>query len=245
MPERCVSKEMNDSRPRKKEHHDVSNNEHEQTRFDYHSPCSFRLCVPPGRRGPGHRDAGCAEGNIKAVTETADFHKQIAQSDRPVLVDFYKNNCPTCVIQEAELDQLQQEYGGRVTFIKFKIREATMQSASPEIMDEYNLFWVPTVILFVKGQEKQRWVFNHSAAEFRGPLDLALAKMPPQVAAGKPAQVPAGKTTPPAPAGSTQVLAKKPVSPPPPGAGCTGQGCPIYRPGPSANLGALDQGSPK
>ncbi|MFA6133749.1 MAG: thioredoxin family protein [Phycisphaerae bacterium] len=191
--------------------------------------------------------AGCAEGNIRPVSETADFHRQIARSDRPVLVDFYKDNCPTCVIQEAELDQLQQEYGGRVTFIKFKIREATMESASPEVMDEYNLFWVPTVILFVKGQEKQRWVFNHLAAEFRDPLDLALAKTSPQVAAGRPGQVPAGNTTPPAPTGSAQVLAKKPVPPAaPPAAGtCTGQGCPLYRPGPSANLGALDPRSPK
>lgn len=201
---------------------------------------------------------GYSGGSFQDIPDAATFHRVVRQSDRPVLVDFYKDSCPTCVIQEGELDQLAPEYAGRVRFVKFKIREATMQSANPEIMDEYNLFWVPTVVLFVNGHEKQRWVLNHLAMEFRGPLDQALVKAPARVAAAGPAQGPAGRSVPtesgqlaarkPAPstpALSADALTKKPATSAPPGTECTAQGCRLVRPGQPAELGAWSQGNDK
>lgn len=114
---------------------------------------------------------GCTpEGRIPTAQTDGQLINVIAQSPRPVLVDFYKDNCPTCVVQEAELEPLLDEYAGKVTFVRFKIREATMAEVSRRIMDRYQLFWVPTTILFVNGREKQRWVFNHPASEFRAAL---------------------------------------------------------------------------
>lgn len=155
---------------------------------------------------------GCSAGQSLTHLETqAEFDKTVMNSDKPVLMDFYKNGCPTCVVQEAVLDDLAKEYQGKVVFTKFKIREAYFVSSAPEIMDRYKLYWVPTVILFVNGKEKQRWTFNHSADEIRPALDEATNKPMAQRAVLTPAQVAALKAPLPAP-----------------GDGCVeGKGCPI------------------
>ena len=118
---------------------------------------------------------GCATITpVRTIPDVADFQGTVLQADRPVLVEFYKDNCPTCVIQEAVLQDLMPVYAGKVDFVRFKIREATMAGASPEIMERYKLFWVPTVVLFANGQEKQRWVFNHPATDFYVALNEAV-----------------------------------------------------------------------
>ncbi|MCY2925582.1 MAG: thioredoxin family protein [Planctomycetota bacterium] len=122
---------------------------------------------------------GCGtQGKLANIPNQAEFQRQVVESKTPVLVDFYKDNCPTCVVQEAALESIYDEFNGKVTMVKFKIREATMAGAAPEIMDRYKLFWVPTMILFVNGQEKQRWVFNHGEQEIREVLNKVVAGAP-------------------------------------------------------------------
>lgn len=120
---------------------------------------------------------GCQapEGKLTVLQDSTEFDRNVVLAKGPVLVDFYKDPCPTCVVQEAEIEKLFDEYQGRVSFVKFKIRDEVMNGVNTDIMERYNLFWVPTVILFVNGQEKQRWVFNHLAAEIRPSLNAALA----------------------------------------------------------------------
>lgn len=128
---------------------------------------------------------GCDQGgSLPDIATVADFNRVISTSDRPVMIDFYKENCPTCVIQEDVLHRVAQEYGDRVVFAKFKIREATMMGSNPGFMEKYNLLWVPTTILFVNGRERQRWVLNHTEAEFRAELDKVVAPRTAQATGG-------------------------------------------------------------
>ncbi len=178
--------------------------------------CSIFACVL----------GGCTpEGKIPVAQTDSQLLMTIQRSTRPVLVDFYKDNCPTCVVQEAELEQLMDEYAGQVQFVRFKIREATMAETSQRIMDKYKLFWVPTTILFVRGQEKQRWVFNHAAAEFRGPLTALV---------GRPAQTPVASARPKTPSWTLPSSSGSSLWSPSwggasgsssSGAQCTGEGC--------------------
>ncbi len=160
---------------------------------------------------------GSPQGTV-ALTPLQDvwqFRREVLQSKQPVIVDFYKDSCPTCDIQDAVLEQLAYEYRGRVKFVKFKIREAYMVSSCPEFMDEYNLFWVPTTVLFVNGREQRRWELNHLASEFRPSLDAACR---PNGAAGA--------------AGTAVAQTRTPAFvPPTAGNVCVeGQGCAIERP---------------
>lgn len=122
---------------------------------------------------------GCGDtptGKMYDIKTVSEFNRVIATSGRPVMIDFYKDNCPTCVVQEGVLEKVSDEYGDRVYFAKFKIREATMQATNPEFMKRYNLMWVPTTILFVNGKERTRWVFNHTEGEFRTELDKVVPR---------------------------------------------------------------------
>jgi thioredoxin 1 len=119
---------------------------------------------------------GCASPttNFIPLSGAADFGNLVQGAGQPVLVEFYKDSCPTCVGQEFLLDQLAQDYRGRVAFAKLKIMEANFTDICPEVTARYNLRWVPTVVLFVRGQEMQRWELNHTMAEFREGLDKVL-----------------------------------------------------------------------
>jgi len=120
---------------------------------------------------------GCAtQGTLTNIADTTDFQHKVIEAKGPVIVDFYKDGCPTCVLQEVCVERLADEYGRQVTFTKFKVREATMISSCPEFMDQHQLFWVPTVILFVDGKEKQRWELNHGEEDFRPALDDVIRK---------------------------------------------------------------------
>jgi len=117
---------------------------------------------------------GCGGGTLVSIEDAADFQRRVIESDRPVLVEFYKTACPTCVWQEDWLAELAPEYAGDVLFAKFLIKDLSWSSTAPTIQERYDLFWVPTMILFVNGEEKHRWELNYFVtSEFRAVLDEA------------------------------------------------------------------------
>lgn len=120
--------------------------------------------------------AGCASdpGPSAAVVEISQFQTQVLQAQGPILVQFYKNPCPTCVIQEEVLRELSLQYAGRVSFARYQIADAMWNDTTGGVKQQYRLNWVPTTILFINGQEKERWELNHPASDFRPALDLAM-----------------------------------------------------------------------
>ena len=58
-----------------------------------------------------------------AVTD-GEFDTQVLQSDVPVLVDFWAEWCQPCKMIAPIVDQLSEEYEGRVKFTKMDIDKA-------------------------------------------------------------------------------------------------------------------------
>ena len=113
---------------------------------------------------------GCAIEELPLIKNEAAFQKLVLESKQPVIVEFSKDQCPTCAMCESELVKVSKEYVGRVAFYKFMLLDRFLQPYSPLIRDTYNLPWVPTAMLFVNGQEKQRWVMDYLADDYRKPL---------------------------------------------------------------------------
>ncbi|MCG3181902.1 MAG: hypothetical protein BIFFINMI_04342 [Phycisphaerae bacterium] len=107
------------------------------------------------------------------------FQQEYLKSDVPVLVVFHKDHCPTCEIQEAEIQPLKDEYKGRVRFDSFFILNSTFGKTEPQIRDYYNLGLVPTTVVFVNGREQARWVGNASRFWIRPTLEKLAPKAPP------------------------------------------------------------------
>ena len=116
--------------------------------------------------------AGCAShANVTRTSQADEFQREVIQADKPVLVEFYKQGCATCVALDATFDELATEYEGRVKFVRFQLMTFLFGVDAPEIKEAYDITFFPTVLLFVKGQERHRWVMHYSKADYRKALE--------------------------------------------------------------------------
>lgn len=78
---------------------------------------------------------------------TADFDKEVLEADIPVLVDFYADWCVPCKMMAPVIEQLAEEYDGKLKVGKCNIDE------EEEIRARYGIMSIPTMKVFIKGEE--------------------------------------------------------------------------------------------
>jgi len=81
---------------------------------------------------------------------TAQFHDFIAQSEVPVLVDFFADWCRPCHMLAPTLKKLKSAWGEKIKIIKVDTE------ANPHIASEFQISGIPTLILFKNGQATHR-----------------------------------------------------------------------------------------
>ena len=79
---------------------------------------------------------------------TANFDKEVLEADIPVLVDFYADWCGPCKMMAPAVEQLAEEYDGKIKVGKCNIDE------EEEIRARYGVMSIPTMKIFVKGKEE-------------------------------------------------------------------------------------------
>lgn len=84
------------------------------------------------------------------------------KADKPVLVDFYKEGCAACGALDPTMDQLADEYRGRVTIAAFRLYTIFLEVTCSPIKEQCDISFTPTVVLFVNGQDKHRWIADYS-----------------------------------------------------------------------------------
>ena len=82
---------------------------------------------------------------IKHVTD-ASFEDDVVKANGAVLVDFWAEWCAPCKMIAPMLNEIADEYQGKVTIAKLNIDE------SPKTPLRYNVRGIPTLILFKNGQ---------------------------------------------------------------------------------------------
>jgi thioredoxin 1 len=83
-------------------------------------------------------------GHINHVSDDT-FQSQVLQSDTPVLVDYWAEWCGPCKMIAPVLDEVAQEYEGRLKVAKLNIDE---NQATPP---KYGIRGIPTLMLFKNG----------------------------------------------------------------------------------------------
>jgi thioredoxin len=102
--------------------------------------------------------------NIIALTQE-NFAKEVLQSLTPVLVDFWAEWCGPCKMIAPILDELADEYEGRVRIGKVNIDE------QQGIAAEYGIRAIPTLLLFDKGQVADQIVGLRSKRDLKASFD--------------------------------------------------------------------------
>jgi thioredoxin 1 len=88
------------------------------------------------------------------VTEVSDssFEKDVLQSDKPVLVDFWAAWCAPCRMLEPTVDAVAEKYVANARVVKVNVDD------NPSISQRYGIKGIPTLILFKAGKEEERVV---------------------------------------------------------------------------------------
>ena len=100
---------------------------------------------------------------------SADFEKEVLQSDKPVLVDFFADWCGPCKMMAPVVEQLAGELEGKAKVGKLNIDE------NMDIAEKYRVMNIPTFLIFKDGQEKERIVGAVSKNELKNKLEQTLA----------------------------------------------------------------------
>jgi thioredoxin 1 len=87
--------------------------------------------------------------NILEINET-NFQTEVLSAPGPVLVDFSAVWCGPCKMLEPIIDQLVQEWGDSVKVVRLDVDQ------SPDIAIQYQVMGVPTLMLFIDGESRER-----------------------------------------------------------------------------------------
>lgn len=81
-----------------------------------------------------------------------NFEKEVLNSEKPVLVDFFADWCGPCKMMAPIVEELATELEGKAKVGKLNVDE------NSDIAIEYNVMSIPTLIVFKNGKEEKRLV---------------------------------------------------------------------------------------
>ncbi|MCH8868564.1 MAG: thioredoxin [Chloroflexi bacterium] len=106
----------------------------------------------------------------KPITVTdANFDEEVLQSETPVLVDFWAEWCGPCKAIGPVIDELAEEYDGKVKFAKLDV------DSNPKTPINYGIRGIPAMLIFNGGSVAKQVVGAVPKASLKKSIDEAIA----------------------------------------------------------------------
>ena len=102
------------------------------------------------------------------ITATNENFAGIIAGAQPVLVDFWATWCGPCRMLGPTVEQIAQEYDGRITVVKCNVDECE------DLAVQYGIRNIPTLLFFKGGQVVDKLVGNVPKGEITAKLDALL-----------------------------------------------------------------------
>jgi len=108
-----------------------------------------------------------AGDNVVTLSDD-NFQSEVLASDVPVLVDFWAEWCQPCKMLTPTIDELADQYAGKVKIGKLDT------DANREVAEQYGINAIPTIMLFKNGEVAKRFVGLTSKKDFEAALKAVL-----------------------------------------------------------------------
>ena len=98
----------------------------------------------------------------------SDFEQEVLQAEKPVLLDLWASWCRPCLMIAPIVEELAEEYDGKVNFFKMDIDQ------NPKTPSRYNVMSIPTLLIFKGGEPVSHMVGVRPKGELKKNLDDTL-----------------------------------------------------------------------
>ncbi len=105
---------------------------------------------------------------VTKVSDTKSWEIDVMNSQLPVFVDFWAEWCGPCRMVSPVVEELSSEFEGKINFVKVNVDEAN------ELASKYNVFSIPTLAIFNKGQLVSQQVGAASKESYKNMINKAL-----------------------------------------------------------------------
>jgi len=105
---------------------------------------------------------------VQSIVGEDNFQKAVLQSNLPAVVDFWAQWCAPCMAAAPVLEELAQDYDGKMSFAKVNVDENGPLAA------KYGIAAIPTMIVFKGGQPVQQILGYKPKQELKKVLDEVL-----------------------------------------------------------------------
>ncbi len=95
------------------------------------------------------------------ILNDKNFEQEISQAEKPVLVDFWMNNCLPCDLISPVLDELSGEFGEKLIFAKANFNDI------PSVLQKFGINAAPTIVIFEKGKPIDGFIGLKEKDEFK------------------------------------------------------------------------------
>ena len=107
---------------------------------------------------------------IQSIVGEDNFHNIVLQSKSPVMVDFWAQWCAPCLAAAPVLEELANEYDGKIDFAKVDV------DANSPLAAKYGIAAIPTMLVFKGGQPVQQILGYKPKKELQKVLDEVLGE---------------------------------------------------------------------
>ena len=102
-------------------------------------------------------------------TNDDNFAKDIVESNESVLVDFWAEWCGPCKMIAPIVEELAQEYDGKIKFAKIDV------DSNPNLASNYGIRGIPNLTIFEKGEVVGQLVGVQPKANIKKRLDETIS----------------------------------------------------------------------